>query len=200
MYIGKIITKSKNLDTIDFVEITSKYEMSDNTLPTLIIGKENAEKIYGKEKIHVLDKKIEENVYWTFSKLERRNDYEKDLHSFNMKLINNLLNKVQYSYFNIFTCKYEDVKNVIIKIDTLNTNVFYITNEHLYMLLNNDVIGISFEELKYIGIPKEKILSRIKKNKYNKIINNDYFISKNMHRYLNNNKIIVPYVYFLTKN
>ena len=91
MYIGRIITKGKNLETLDFVEVTTKFEKGDNSIPTLIIGKENAEKIYGKENIHVLDKKIEDNVYWTFGKLERRNDFERDLQSFNKLLLDNLL-------------------------------------------------------------------------------------------------------------
>lgn len=200
MYIGRIITKGKNLETLDFVEVTTKFEKGDNSIPTLIIGKENAEKIYGKENIHVLDKKIEDNVYWTFGKLERRNDFERDLQSFNKLLLDNLLRGVKYEYFNVFTCGYNDTKLLLHKIDTLKNNIFYVTDRHLYMLLNKTVVGVSFDELEYVGISRDKVIERIKSNKNNKIINNDYFISKNMRKYFNNNRIIIPYVYFLSKN
>ena len=68
------------------------------------------------------------------------------------------------------------------------------------MLLNKTVVGVSFDELEYVGISRDKVIERIKSNKNNKIINNDYFISKNMRKYLNNDRIIIPYVYFLAKN
>ena len=74
------------------------------------------------------------------------------------------------------------------------------TDRHVYMLLNKTVVGVSFDELEYIGISRDKVIERIKSNKNNKIINNDYFISKNMCKYLNNDRIIIPYVYFLAKN
>ena len=110
MYIGRIITKGKNLETVDFVDITQQLNITDKTVPTLIIGKQNAEKIYGKENVHVLDKKIEDNVYWTFGKLERRNDFERDLLAFNKMLIKKLFKNVNYEYFNVYTSDYNEEK------------------------------------------------------------------------------------------
>jgi hypothetical protein len=49
MNIGRIITKNKNIDTLDFVDVTSDISSIDNFVPTLIIGKKQAEEIYGKE-------------------------------------------------------------------------------------------------------------------------------------------------------
>ena len=64
MYLGRIITKSKNVDTIDFVDITNdKSFAKDCTIPTLVIGKKNAQELVGKENIHFLDKKISDNLY-----------------------------------------------------------------------------------------------------------------------------------------
>ena len=74
MYIGRIITKNKNINTLDFVDVTKNVGSIDNFTPTLIIGKKKAEEIYGKENIKVLDKKITNNVSWTFDKVERRNE------------------------------------------------------------------------------------------------------------------------------
>ena len=58
MNIGRIITKNKNIDTLDFVDVTEHIGNIDNFIPTLIVGKKNAEEIYGKDNVKVLDKKI----------------------------------------------------------------------------------------------------------------------------------------------
>ena len=200
MYIGRIITKGKNLETVDFVDITQQLNITDKTVPTLIIGKQNAEKIYGKENVHVLDKKIEDNVYWTFGKLERRNDFERDLLAFNKMLIKKLFKNVNYEYFNVYTSDYNDVKSLLTKIDKNKGNVCYVSDKDLYLLIGNTVYGISFRDLEYIGVNKDKVINRIKRNRSNKIITNDYFISKNMKKYLNNTRFMVPYMYFLSKN
>ena len=76
-YLGRVITNGRKINTIDFVDKTSKYDSIDTSIPTLIIGKALAEKIYGKDKIHILTKKIEDNVFWTYSKTEKRQKYEK---------------------------------------------------------------------------------------------------------------------------
>ena len=200
MYIGRIITKAKNLETVDFVDITQQLDITDKTTPTLIIGKQNAEKIYGKENVHVLDKKIEDNVYWTFGKLERRNDFERDLLSFNKMLVKKLFKSVQYEYFNVYTSGYSDIKALLTKIDRNKGNVCYVSDRDLYLLIEKSVYGISFRDLNYIGVDKEKVINRIKRNRSNKIITNDYFISKNMKKYINNATFMVPYIYFLLKN
>ena len=82
-YIGRIITNSKTVDTLDYVEVTNNKCDLDFSIPTLIIGKKNAIDLFGEEKIKVLDRKIKENVYWTYGKTEKRNVYEEDLWKFN---------------------------------------------------------------------------------------------------------------------
>jgi hypothetical protein len=68
MNIGRIISNKENIDTLDFVDVTENIGSIDNFIPTLIIGKKKAEEIYGKDNIKVLDKKISQNVSWTFDK------------------------------------------------------------------------------------------------------------------------------------
>lgn len=199
-YIGRIITKSKNIEPLDFVEVTDDKEKIDKSIPTLIIGKQTAESIYGKDKIHLLDKKIEDNVYWTFGKLEKRTEFENDLETFNNIILKNLLETVNYVYFNIFTMSMSCIKRFIKYLSNDIDKVIYRFGDHLYVLCNNSVVGISMIDLEYIGIDKNSVIQKIEKNTHNKIINNDYFISKNLKNKLNGNKIIVPYLYFLKEN
>ena len=115
-------------------------------------------------------------------------------------LVKKLFKNVQYEYFNVYTSGYSDIKVLLTKIDRNKGNVCYVSDRDLYLLIENTVYGVSFSDLEYIGVDKDKVINRIKRNMNNKIITNDYFISKNMKKYLNNTKFMVPYIYFLSKN
>lgn len=197
-YIGRIITKSKTVETIDFVEITNDVTFANNPdIPTLIIGKKTAEEIVGKENVHFLDKKIKENLYWTFAKTEQRNEYERDLKNFNNSLLNSLTNRVQYKFFNIFSETIQRIKQLIRFIDSHRDKIIFITNNMLYIYYENKVCGVSLTDLSYIGVKRDKVLKKLKKNSYNKIITNDYFLSKSIKNSINGSKILIPYMYFL---
>lgn len=193
--LGRIITKSKNVDVVEFIEVTDDVNKIDGKIPTLIIGRSFAESIYGKDMIHLLDKKICDNVFWTFSKLEKRSEYDQDIECFVTSIVSSLLNNIKYYYFNIFTKSLSCIKNLINYIDNDDDKVFYVYKKHIYMLCNNTVVGLSLFDTEYIGVTDDKVLNRIKSNSHNVIIYNDYFISKKMKKLLNNNSFIVPYFY-----
>ena len=101
MIIGRIITNDKRLKTLEFVEKTDKVSIHNDRIPTLIVGKSVAEGLYGKDNIKVFNKQIDQYTYWTFSKSERRIDYEKDLENFNKLLIDRLRKSIKYPNLDI---------------------------------------------------------------------------------------------------
>lgn len=199
MFLGRIITKNKTFKPLDFIEKTSELVV-DNTIPTLIIGRDNAEEIYGKEKIRVLNKQIEPNVYWTFRKTERRVDYEDNLNLFYERIKKYLNTKVEYVYYNIFT---EENERTIKFIDWLyngKKKYVYIHNEHLYIYSGGKkVIGLSLRDIEYIGKDKQKVIGKIKNNPNNIVIENKDFISFEFLQLIGDNEKFIPYLYFLTK-
>ena len=199
-YLGRIICKDNGNEKFPFIEIINTFNNENSiTIPTLIIGKKNAEKLFGKENIHVLDKKIRENLYWTFDLYERRNDYERDLNTFRKKVIQTLIKSVKYYYFNLFTCSYTQVKKMISKLKDKEQKIAYINNEHIYLMADQNIYGISLKEIEYIGINREKFLKWLTANSKIKILYSDKFIDWKVKKQLNGNKYIVPYVYFLLK-
>lgn len=196
-FLGRIITKNKNLDTFDFIDVTSDVSKIDDSTPTLIIGRSLAESIYGKDKIHLLDKKICDNVYWTFSKLEKRSEYDQCIDKFITSITTSIFNNVKYVYFNIFTKSFSCIKNLIKYVDNDDDKIFYLHNRHLYMLCNNTIVGLSLIDTEYIGICDNKILNKIKSNRHNKIIYNDFFIDRKIKNLLNNCNYIIPYMHQL---
>ena len=199
MNIGRIISNKENIDTLDFVDVTKNIGSIDNFIPTLIIGKKKAEEIYGKENIKVLDKKITNNVSWTFDKVDRRNEYERDLKVFNDSLIKTIKKKVKYEFFNIYIEPISRIKKLISFIKSPKIKYIYIFNDHIYMYYNNIVYGISLSDIEYLGINKQRILKLFRSNNNNIIIENNDFLSKKMKQTIKDDKILVPYFYFLTK-
>lgn len=199
MNIGRIITKNKNIDTLDFVDVTSDISSIDNFIPTLIIGKKQAEEIYGKDKVKVLDKKITSNVSWTFDKTERRNEYERDLKLFNDSLIKTVRKNVKYEFFNIYIEPLSRIKKLILFIKSNKTKYIYIFNGLIYLYYNNVVYGISLNDIEYLGVKKNKIINLLKSNPFNIIIEDNNFLSKKMKQIIKEDKTLIPYFYFLSK-
>ena len=199
MYIGRIISNKENIDTLDFVDVTKNIGSIDNFIPTLIIGKKKAEEIYGKENIKVLDKKITNNVSWTFDKVERRNEYERDLKAFNDSLIKTIKKNIKYEFFNIYIEPISRIKKLISFIKSPKIKYIYIFNDHIYMYYKNIVYGISLSDIQYIGINKNRILRLLNGNSSNIIIENNDFLSKKMRQIIKEDKILIPYLYFLSK-
>ena len=199
MYIGRIISNKENIDTLDFVDVTKNIGSIDNFIPTLIIGKNKAEEIYGKENIKVLDKKITNNVSWTFDKVERRNEYERDLKAFNDSLIKTIKKNIKYEFFNIYIEPISRIKKLISFIISPKIKYIYIFNDHIYMYYKNIVYGISLSDIQYLGINKNRILRLLNSNSSNIIVENHDFLSKKMRQIIKEDKILIPYFYFLSK-
>ena len=199
MYIGRIITKNKNINTLDFVDVTDNFGSIDNFVPTLVIGKKNAENFFGKHNIKVLDKHINDNVIWTFDKTERRNEYENELLKFNSNLIKNINKKIKYEFFNFFIEPCSRVKKLLRFVKSSSDKYIYINNEHVYMYFNDKIYGFSLTDIEYMGVSKNKVLTLLKSNEHNHIVYNKDFLSQKMRNIIKDSNILVPYFYFLTK-
>lgn len=197
MYIAKIITNMRKIDTIDFVERTNKVDSIDESVPTLIIGKELAESICGKENIHVLDKKIRKNLFWTFTKLEKRSEYEIDIEKFNSFVTSKLLDMVKYTFINIYYEPLNRIKRLILFLTNNEEKHIYVTKRHIYIYYMGKVFGISLDQIRYVGVDEKKIIKLIKRGENNKLFFNDNFVSYRMRKMIGNNSIIVPYLHFL---
>ena len=104
------VVSDRKLDEIrGYVGLVKDVSSADPTLPILIVGLKKA-KEYAGDKFSILNKQISENVFWTFSRVERRQDYEKDILSFYKFIINNIINNIKYYYINLYKLKYESAK------------------------------------------------------------------------------------------
>lgn len=194
MIIGRIITNDKRLKTLEFVEKTDKVSIHNDKIPTLIVGKSVAEELYGKDNIKVFNKQIDQYTYWTFSKSERRIDYEKDLENFNKLLIDRLRKSIKYRYFNILTSTLSGVKSFLSFIYNDEPKTCYITKSHIYIAYDKWVFGISVDILEYIGISLSKVINRISEVKSIRLINGERYFTADLNKYVKDDKIMTAYL------
>lgn len=190
--IGYIVTKNKIENVLTCIKVVSSYRsIEDKSKPILIIGLEEAKK--HASSFSILEKKIGENMFWTFGKREKRNDYEKDIEKFQDYVLKCTLNNIKYYYLNVLTIKRHKIKKLIEIVNNSDEKTFYVDRKMIYMYYNNYVLGLSIDILEYLGIKKNKILSLIKKNEKNKIFFNDFNFNYKIKKLIEDKKYITPY-------
>lgn len=194
MFLGNIVSENKiNIDCL--FNISHNIDNINKEIPTLIIGWDFCKSIFSDLNLSILDKKINENTFWTFSKKEKRIDYEKDLKFFYEKCINSIGKNVKYRYINILTCGLNIIKNIIKKIHSNESVYIYIyNNSFIYIYVDNEIIGIDFNSIDYLNINRKKIY-KILYGRNNKVFFNEEFLSIGVKEITNNNKRIIPYLY-----
>lgn len=189
--LGYIVTDKKINNVKDFVGVVNDISLTDPTKPVLLVGLENAKKNI--ENFSILKKKVNDNLFWTFRKTEKRVDFENDINYFYNYIINNITKNIKYYYINILKLKYNKIKklyNIIYSTDLKN---IYISNGMVYVPYESNILGFSLRILDYCRINEDKVLSRIKSNPSNRIIDDrDKYVFK-LSRDLGNKKYAIPY-------
>ena len=197
MYIANVITNGSATGVTEMAERISNFENADMSKPTLIIGKKNAESIFGKENIKVLNRNIKDNIVWTYAKNERRDDYLEGIKNFNSFVFDALKQKVKYKYFDVFHTNYSTVRDFILYMGNKQRKVVYLKKDHIYFYTKNSVYGMDLRECEYLGVKKEKIVNIIKNAKNISFVSDLKENSLELEEYLSSNAYLIPYIYYL---
>lgn len=200
--LGYIVTDKAIKDKLDYVKIIkpSDYiELENNDLPTLIVGFDNARNFLG-DRFCILDRKVNDNLYWTFWKTEKRVYYDKDLTNFYNLIFNRLKEKVSYQSISLFRLKLSDIKRLINQLKN-STNYVFIAYKtiFIYSPINNDkiIFGISFDELDYLNVKRDSIINKLLSLANNVTEKNEYYLSANIKNIFKSNKYIYAYLLYL---
>lgn len=196
MFLGRIVTKGTVENMPFFIEITD--EVGDFSIPTLIIGKNRAIELFGKEKVHVLDRNIQENVSWTYAKNEKRVVFEEDVENFKQSVLKRVNSDVNYYFLNIFTEKLSFIKKFIKYMYESERKSVFVTSKHIYIYGGKSVIGLSLADFDYAGIDSDKILKKIKSNPENIVFTEDD-LPENAVIVVKSNNIIIPYIHYMSR-
>lgn len=189
--LGYIVSDLKIKNLKGFVEQVNDVSLADSTKPTLFVGIENARKNI--KDFSILNKKYENNVFWTFKKTEKRVDFEKDIDYFYNFIINNISCNIKYYYINIYNLKYNKIKKLYSILFSRENKNIYISNGVVYIPYEGGVLGLSLAVLEYCGIKTEKVLQRIKSNPNNNVFEDDNKFVFKLTKRLGNKKYAVPY-------
>jgi hypothetical protein len=162
-------------------------EMLVTDKPLLIVGWKKVKKLFPDQRI--TQKHIKENIWWTFSEREKKTEYDRDIEIFNKKCIDNIESKYKYHFFNPFQVSFTNVKNLISNISKLEVRIAYESDQHIFILMNNFVIGLNMDFFKLIKLEKNRIKSWLLKNDFVFI---EQFEILNINNYLINKDYLIP--------
>ena len=191
--LANVVCKSKIEIPIDFNHVKSIDDIIDG-LPTLIIGYNYVSKKY--PDFDITDIKLDDNLYWTFDKNEKRDKFNEDLNWFTNKVYEDIFSEVVYIFVDFIQYKKSTIKKIIRKIKSADYIVAYKHNEMIYLSLEKFVFGVDLKLLKYLGFNIDKIIDKIKTSSSVFLVENEILIEyKKCINYLNGNIRFLPYLY-----
>lgn len=194
-YIGNIITKGR-LEMGAFFNITSDFNSVDTNIPTLIIGWSEVKELFPNQ--NILENRITDNISWTFSKREKRHQFEKDIINFINNTIKRVNDTVKYSFFNFILASHDRRNRFISYVQSGNCSLYYNSRFlYVYNIKDSYTIGISLTDLEYIGINTEAFIQSLMVNNNNLICNNLKCIDYNSYNLIKDNTKIIPYLNYL---
>lgn len=193
-YLANIYTKSK-LDVEPFFNIVDDENKMIDGIPTLIVGWDSVKSLYGD--VNILEKKVKNNIYWTFGKRERRNVMEVDLQRFKKDTVSMATKFVKYRFFNILTAENEKKRGFYAMLkDSRHKTIFSFNNMlYIYVEGTNTVVAISLRDVEYVGGDVKKIFSTLYNNKFVKVANDDELKSTNAKFFFKDNIYLIPYIF-----
>ncbi len=198
MKIGNIVSEIE-------INIGAEYNyvndinMIDSALPTLIIGYSFIKTLY--DKVDMIDRKISDNLYWTFTKKEYRKFFNSDVEDF-MNLCHQYITKrVGFFYLDLIQEK---------RLFTITKRLLSMENlisfEHEDMIYSynpkkNVIIGFDLYFMEYMGLNVNKIKSKIKSKSSVFLKGNLVLIEYiNYVEHFDNKAKYIPFLYFINNH
>lgn len=200
MFFGRIITRSKRIEANELIDVTSDITSIDQSIPTLVVGKQLAVEMFGADKVKVLNKNIDKNISWTFLKTERRSDFEKDISNFKNDVMRRITKSVKYYYVDVITSSAYKMMRFVRMLADGSPKTVFIRNNNMYIYVDKWVFGVSLDDIEYIGINRNKVFSFIKRLRNVRFVYDNKNWSIELKRETFDNAIIVPYISFVLNN
>lgn len=196
MKIGNIVSTTK----VEVSEVSEDFNVVQSLgdiiqgLPTLIVGWDFIKKNY--PDYDILDRKLSENLYWTFKKTEKRELYEEDLYNFKQNTYANLTKDIKYIFIDPIQLKRKEIKKILIKLRSAIKIISYEHENMIYLYTENLIFGIDLTLLEFIGIQSSKITDIVRKNTYVSLTKDSIFIEyKKRVENIDNQLKYIPFLY-----
>jgi hypothetical protein len=193
MWIANIVCE-KDLKIDKNFNIINSIDNIISELPTLIVGINNAKNYT--DKISYLNRKINENTFWTFTKVEKRDLFEEDLFHFIEFSYNNLLKQIKFEFIDLIL---SDTEKINLTFKNISSSEKVITFHHLnivYVYIKNTIYGFDLRQVEYIGKSIDKFMDKIKEISTILLQDDKILIEYNKELSIFNNEIkYVPFIH-----
>jgi len=168
-------------------------------IPTLILGFYYVNNNY--PDFDILERKLGENLYWTFKKTERRDKYEEDLRWFVNLVVSQLFDKISYVFVDVIQFSDITIKKIVKKFFNMENKISYQNGQMIYIYAENIILGIDLKLLRFVGINVSKIKNKIKAKSSVFFTDDTIFIEdKTNITGLENNVRYTPFLFSITNN
>lgn len=192
MFVANIVTNS-NLNIDKYFNVVDSINNIIDGLPTLIIGWDIVKTI--SPNADFIDKKLSDNIFWTFKKSERRDIFEEDLYNFIEKSYNLIVKNIKYEFIDLIRLDNEETKIIFNRIKN-NKSFSYIYNNMIYIYSDNIIYGFDLNLVKYLDYDVNKVQNKIKSYSTVFLDNTNIIIEyKDIIDMLDNQAKYVPYLY-----
>lgn len=193
MYVANIVTKN-NLNADKYFNVVESLDEIIQGLPTLVIGWDIVKTI--NPDADFIDKKISENIFWTFKKTERRDIFEEDLYNFINYSYNLLVKNIKYQFIDLILLTESQLKNIFKILKKSTKLIGYKYNNMLYLYSDNIIYGFDLNLLDYLDYNRQTTFDKIKSYCLVFLEHNDILIEyKDIIEMLNNEVKYIPYLY-----
>ena len=195
MLIANIVSATNVNVSCDFNVVKSLDETVQG-LPTLIVGWDYIKKNY--PDYDIIKRKLNENLFWTFKKTEKRELHEEDIYNFVEQSYKNLIKDITYTFIDPILFSRKNIVKIIKAINNTNKVISYKHENMVYIYFERYIFGVDLIFTEFIGINSEKLLSKINKKSYIFLDKNTIFIEyKKRIENLENQVKFIPYLYSL---
>jgi len=193
MLIANIVSVANVNVSCDF-NVVKSLDLTVQGLPTLIIGWDYIKKHY--PDYDIIDRKLSDNLYWTFKKTERRELHEEDIYNFVERVYKQLTKDIKYTFIDPIIFDRKTIIKLIKKINKTNNIISYRHDRMVYTYFDNFIFGFDLELIEFIGLNVEKFLLKIKNKSKVFLEKNMIFIEyKTRIENLDNQVKYIPYLY-----
>lgn len=157
----KTLLEDKKIKTLmenELLALVVYGEAYDKTLPTLFIGWSHVKPMFKNQSI--LEKKIDEKKFWTFSVGENIQNFHEDIDKFTEKLYQDMEKSIDYQCIDPFVLNIENLEDLN---DYIPDGVISYLNENLiYSNLGNTIFGLDLNVFEFKNFEKEAVKDFIK--------------------------------------
>lgn len=193
MKIANIVT-SNTLDVSDDINIVDNLDNIIEGLPTLVTSYEWLSNNYSEYDIY--NKKISDNLYWTFAKTERRDIFNVDVEHFITLANRELVKNIDYLFVDLIQYQPLIINKIIREIFETPNKVAFKYKKMIYIYGGKLIFGIDINLLNYMGINTVRVEKKIKSICNVFLEDDEIFIEykDNMER-LDHSVKYIPYLY-----